>query len=170
MYTVIPPDNKNFVLEQREQMAQHHGHNAFFEGDGPYRTAERVKDAISASQNDLTGQLGRLYANVDRMGLSNEIATEKVGAANSLATEKIGAANQLATEKVGAELSVQVESRFSDTQNLLISGFKDGRYDAATLTASILQSQVVGFKDGRYDAAVNTAALQAALSECCCEL
>jgi hypothetical protein len=104
----------------------------------------------------------------------------------------MGSASILATERVAAAGAAADAINVSNTQNLLISGFKDGRFDAATLTASILQnqvsgfkdgrydaatlaasilqSQVVGFKDGRYDAAVNAAAIQKQISDCCCEL
>jgi hypothetical protein len=144
--------------------------------------------ALATEKNGAASQLA-----TEKTGAANQLATEKTGAAGALAVEKIGAAGQLATEKTAAAsqfvtrdafaaVALGQAKGFSETQNYLISGFKDGRfdsatataaiqqsmvngfkdgrYDAATLTASILQSQVVGFKDGRYDAAVNTAAIQ----------
>jgi hypothetical protein len=174
MFTVIPPDNKS-VLVENQGHRDHHG------DDTPYRPAERLKDAISGSLAQVLEQIG-----------SSVVSVEKNGRSAELAVEKIGAAGQLATERTAAAVASANASNFANTQNLLIEGFKDGRYDAATLTASILQGQVVGFKDGRYDAAtfaasilqsqvegfkdsrydaaVNTAAMQAAMAECCCEL
>lgn len=76
------------------------------------------------------------------------VAIEKVGAANQLATEKVAAASILAVEKTSSANQLANRLDFANTQNLLISGFKDGRYDAA----------------------VNTAALQASIAECCCEV
>lgn len=153
MFTVVPPDNKSVIVEDQ-------GHNRHHQGfDDPYRPAERLKDAIASSLSQVLEQIG-----------NSVVAVEKNGRSSELATEKTGAAGQITTERTAAAVASANASNFANTQNLLITGFKDGRFDAATLTASILQSQVVGFKDGRYDAAVNTAALQAALAECCCEL
>jgi len=152
MFTVIPPDNKSVLVEDQ----QRHGHQGH---DDPYRPAERLKDSIASSLSQVLEQIGNTVVSVEKNGRSGELATEKVGAAG-----------QLATERTAAAVASANAQNFANTQNLLITGFKDGRYDAATLTASILQGQVVGFKDGRYDAAVNQAAMQAALAECCCEL
>jgi len=52
-----------------------------------------------------------------------------------------------------------VQTVRQEVENLLIAGFKDGRYDAATNTAAL-----------QLTAATNTAAIQAALCECCCEI
>ena len=152
MFTVIPPDNKSVLVEDRPG----HGHQSH---DDAYRPAERLKDSMAASLSQVLEQIGNTVVSVEKNGRSGELATEKVGAAG-----------QLATERTAAAVASANASNFSNTQNLLITGFKDGRFDAATLTASILQGQVVGFKDGRYDAAVNQAATQAALAACCCEL
>jgi hypothetical protein len=127
--------------------------------DWPERTTERVKDALTEALAQIMSQFTDTQVSVVAQGQAGQLATEKIGAAAVLDTEKVGAANQLANSLA-----------FSNTQNQLITGFKDGRFDAATLTASILQSQVGGFKDALLFAAQNTAAIQSALAECCCEI
>jgi hypothetical protein len=162
MVTVIPPDNKSVLFEDDQRRGRY--------DEDSYRPAERIKDSIASSLSQVLEQISGTVVAVEKNGRSGELATEKTGAAGQLTTEKVGAAGQLATERTAAAVAQANAQNFANTQNLLISGFKDGRFDAATLTASILNGQVVGFKDGRYDAAVNAAAIQAALAECCCEL
>lgn len=155
MLTVIPPDTKSIFVDGDER----HGGHGYHEGDAPYRPAERLKDAGASQLAQVLDQIANTV-----------VAIEKNGRSGELSTEKVGSANQLATERTAAAVANANASNFANTQNLLITGFKDGRFDAATLTASILQGQVIGFKDGRYDAAVNQASLQASMAECCCEL
>jgi len=104
------------------------------------------------------GHYNRGISDKDRMHLTSDffstalrdldVAVERTGRSTELAVEKLGAANQLAVEKTAAATQLASKLDFANTQNLLISGFKDGRYDAA----------------------VNTAAVQATLAECCCEI
>jgi hypothetical protein len=170
MVTVIPPENKSVLVEQDNHHNRHDRQGYGFNEDQPYRPAERLKDAIAESLDAVLEQIGNTVVSVEKNGRSAELATEKTGAATALAIEKIGAAGQLATERTAAAVANANASNFANTQNMLITGFKDGRFDAATLTASILQSQVSGFKDARYDAATNHATLAAAMAECCCEI
>lgn len=134
MFTVIPPDNKNIILDESHQ---NHRRQEGYESHDSYRPAERLKDSIASSLSQVLEQIGNTVISIEKNGRSAELATEKVGAAN-----------QLATERTAAAVATANASNFSNTQNLLVSGFKDGRFDAA----------------------VNTAALQSAIAECCCEV
>jgi hypothetical protein len=152
MITVVPPDNKSVLVEGDDKRGDRHG-------DDWYRPAERLKDSFAEGLDSVLEQIAGTVVAVERNGRSAELATEKTAAAG-----------QLTTEKVGAAVASANASNFANTQNMLVTGFKDGRYDSATATAAILHGQVEGFKDGRYDAATNTAAMQAAMAKCCCEL
>lgn len=199
MITVVPPDNKSLLVEANKEHREHHEHHredwytgaervkdrvaqnlaetlqaireteaAVYQTSGEgLRTTERVGGAVQLTAEKVGAEGIRT---TERVGGDGRFTTERVGAAGMLLTEKMGAKNEVATLKAEAAVLQAQTAQFMNTQNLLISGFKDGRYDAATLTASILQNQVAGFKDGRYDAAQNAAMLQKQISDCCCEL
>lgn len=65
-----------------------------------------------------------------------------------IAIERNGRSAELATEKTAASITLQNQLIATNTQNLMINGFKDARFDAATHHAD----------------------LAAKLAECCCEL
>jgi hypothetical protein len=168
--TVIPPGNTNFVVDTNsEDHKRGYGHGYNLE-DQIYRPTERLKDSLAEA-----------LASISNQNAATQVAVEKNGSAGQLATEKNGSAGQLATEKTAAATMLANSLAFANTQNLMVSGFKDGRWDSANATASIINGQTVGFKDARYDAAVNFAALQkdvlvsqnsieAKIAACCCEL
>lgn len=83
-------------------------------------------------------------------GVQRDLAKDICGTKFDLGTaiERNGRSAELATEKTAAAISLQAQIVANNTQNLLISGFKDARYDAATHHAD----------------------LAAKLAECCCEL
>lgn len=115
-----------------------------------YRHDEGYRDAFIGTRNSWTEDnhgSERTAEVIEAIG-DNHVAIEKVGMSGLLATEKTAAATNLAVEKTAMSNHLATSLAFSNTQNLLISGFKDGRYDAAT----------------------NTAAIQAALAACCCEV
>lgn len=93
-----------------------------------------------------------------------------VDKALSVEIGKLGHANELATERTGAFLQRSLGLEFTDVKNLLISGFKDNRYDSAVNTAALQKEIVVTSAASALAAATNTAAIQAALAACCCEL
>lgn len=101
--------------------------------------------------------LGSDFLNASLSNLSNQVNSN--GAANSLATEKVGAANELAIEKTASAIGLANALGFTNTQNLLISGFKDSRYDACENTNKITMQ-----------AAQNHALALAQAAECCCEI
>ena len=70
-----------------------------------------------------------------------------------------GQQGQLATEKTAAAIQLANSLAFANTQNLLISGFKDGRYDAAVNAAATALA-----------AATNASEIKAQLAACCCEM
>lgn len=126
-----------------------------------------VTDGVSRITSGVYGGGGYLNNWVDTSNAwrvdnhGAERAAEGIEAAHAtdIAVEKNGAANELATEKTAAATQLANSLAFSNTQNLLISGFKDGRYDAAVNAAASALA-----------AATNTAAIQASLAECCCEI
>lgn len=99
---------------------------------------------------------------------------------------------RLTTERAFGVLNKNISDSFTNTQNLLINGFKDGRFDAATNTAaiqleaaknaaasalaqctntaSILLDSTKNAAASALAASVNTAAILAAQEKCCCEL
>lgn len=110
-----------------------HGHYGLTDKDRMHLTSDALNDALRDTVKDI--------------------------AAVGLAVEKIGAAGELATEKVASATQLANALGFTNTQNLLISGFKDGRYDAASNLAAIQQ---VAFE--------NACSIKAQLAECCCEI
>jgi hypothetical protein len=94
----------------------------------------------------------------DRMHLDSDALNDALrtltGVVNSTA-----AANELATEKTAAAIQLANALGFTNTQNLLVSGFKDGRYDACENTGKITMQ-----------AAQNHALALAQAAECCCEI
>lgn len=136
--TTILPNVPAYV-----QIDRGHGH-----GHGGYNRGVSEKDRLHLDSDFLGAAIRDLDVAIERTGRSAELATEKIGAAGVLASEKHAAAIQLSTRL-----------DFSNTQNLLISGFKDGRYDAAVNTAAIQTS-----------AAENACKIQTQLAECCCEI
>lgn len=106
------------------------------------------KDRMALNSDFFNNSFYHLGHTVNSTAATTQIAVEKTGAANELATEKVGAANNLANA-LG----------FTNTQNILINGFKDSRYDVCQSTAQIQQL-----------AAFNAAALAKSLEECCCEI
>jgi hypothetical protein len=90
----------------------------------------------------------------DRMHLSSDALndalrdTVKDIALVGLTVEKTGAAGQLSTEKTAAAIQLASSLAFANTQNLLVSGFKDSHYEAFQ----------------------NAASIKAQIAECCCEI
>ena len=93
----------------------------------------------------------------DRLAMDADVSNVSVRD-TLVAIEKIGAAGELTAEKVASASQLANALGFTNTQNILITGFKDGRYDAAVNAAAAALS-----------ACQNTAAIQAAIAECCCE-
>jgi len=141
------------ILPNVPAYVQHTDHNEY--GYNRYDHGISTKDRLHLSSDALNDALRDTVKDIGLVG----VAVEKNGAANQLATEKIGAANQLVTEKVGAAHHNASAASFSNTQNMIVSGFKDGRYDAAVNTASIQER-----------AAINACDIRSQLAECCCEL
>lgn len=129
--TTILPNVPAYV--QLDNNRGYHHNYGISDKDRMHLDSDSLNDALRDTVKDIAA----VGVSVEKNGAANQLATEKTAAAGVLATEKNASANQLANRL-----------DFANTQNLLISGFKDGRYDAA----------------------VNTAALQAALAECCCEV
>lgn len=128
----------------------HRGHrdwNGVTDKDRMHLSTDALNAALRDMSQAIADDSGIVQVAVERNGRSAELATEKVGAAVNLSVEKTAAGSQLANSLA-----------FSNTQNMLISGFKDGRFDAANYGAAAALA-----------AAVNTAAIQAAIAECCCE-
>jgi hypothetical protein len=128
------------------------------------------KDALSLAVRSLVDNVNAVTVAVTANGAANSLATEKTGAANELATNVQGLAGQLATEKTAAAIQLANSLAFSNTQNLLISGFKDGRYDASVNAAATALASATNTAAIQLTSAQNTAAIQAAAAECCCEI
>lgn len=96
---------------------------------------------------------------VDSLGAQRNAETIEAIGDNHVAIEKVGAADQIATEKTAAATQLALSLASSNTNNLLISGFKDGRYDAAVNAAAVALAS-----------ATNTAAIQKNIDDCCCEM
>jgi hypothetical protein len=99
----------------------------------------------------------RLHLSSDALNDALRDTVKDIGAVG-LAVEKIGAATELTVEKTASAVALANALGFTNTQNLMINGFKDGRFDAATYSAAAALA-----------ACQNTAAIQAAIAECCCE-
>jgi hypothetical protein len=154
MVSVIPPDNKSVLVDDDRR-----GDRGDRHGDDWYRPAERIKDEVNSSMLQVLERISQTVVAVERNGRSAELATEKTGAAG-----------QLTTEKVGAAVATANASNFANTQNLMITGFKDGRYDSATSTASILAGSAAGFSAAALESCKQHADLAAKMAACCCEL
>jgi len=132
---------------------------------------ETIMTTPAPAYVQIAGSHGHHYGitDKDRLALNSDFtnnsfyhlgaAVNSTAAATQIAVEKTGAANELSTEKVAAALGLANALGFTNTQNLLVNGFKDGRYDACQNTAAIQQV-----------AAFNAAAIQRDLAECCCEI
>jgi len=90
-----------------------------------YRAVDATTNAARSLAKDICDAEGSLSKDVVAQGQAGQLATEKNGAAGQLATEKTGAASVLAVEKTAAASQLQTQLSFQNTQNLLISGFKD---------------------------------------------
>jgi len=147
-----------------------------------------LKDITNSDFRNLSG-----VVEGSRHSTADSFASVRVEAANSDGITRLEVANKASH---GVEVSKDLASVAIQQ---MVSGFKDGRYDAASLTASILAGQVSGFKDARYDssqaegrlsgqASANASAMALAFkdaailslqnkadsdakaAECCCEL
>lgn len=127
--------------------------------------SEIISDGVRSITSDVHGNnmhnflMSQNDWKVDNHGAERTAEVIEAIGGTDIAVEKNGAANQLATEKTAAAIQLSSSLAFANTQNLLISGFKDGRYDAAVNAAA---SALAG--------ATNTANIQASLASCCCEL
>jgi hypothetical protein len=151
-----------------------------------------LKDVTNGDFKDLRNQMQRDYSDltntVQTVGSAGILEGEKTAAAINLAVEKTAAAGQLSVEKTAAASQLTMEKNsaagqlvssvgFANTQNMMISGFKDGRYDASQNTASVQQYAAVNatatglaFKDAAILALQNKADSDAKAAECCCEI
>ncbi len=106
-----------------------------------------LKDVTNADFRDLRNVLGGAIAATEgaRHSADGNFAQMRVEQAKDAGGTRLSVAEHAAgTNEVVKDLS-------RDTLQQILNGFKDGRYDAATLTASIIAGQVAGFKDARYD-------------------
>lgn len=159
--------------------------------DSTWKVSKDVRDegrSVHAAVHEVDEavcELGKLVSGEARF-LSKAIADMNVEIAEA------SAEGQLTTERAANGLRNAVDASFANTQNLLINGFKDGRYDAAANTASIqleaaknasaialaqcTNTAAIQLEAAKNAAAAalascqNTAAILAAQEKCCCEL
>lgn len=172
-------------------------------GEGIWEAFRNLKDVVNEDVRNLKDVINLDTKNVKDI-LSSEVQASRMQVADSFATvrheqsQSDGATRLEVANKASHGVEVSKDLASANLQQM-VSGFKDGRYDAATLTASILAYQVGGFKDARYDssqsegrlsgqaernasavalafkdaailALQNKADSDAKAAECCCEL
>jgi hypothetical protein len=146
-----------------------------------YSELMNLKDVVNGDARDLKNDVNGVAQDLKNAVTAGFTAVQVAEAANSAATildvEKTSAATILDVEKTSAASSLASSLNFSNTQNMLISGFKDGRYDASQNTASIQQfastnatAMALAFKDAAILALQNKADSDAKAAECCCEI
>lgn len=114
-----------------------------------------IRDGQGAIRSDVRDSAAAVTAQVTGLGdeLQGELCDIRVEQ-----TKQWGDI-RLSDEKNFGQVVRDISTARGELQSLLVSGFKDGRYDAAVNTAAI-----------QLKAAENHASLAAQLAECCCEL
>jgi hypothetical protein len=97
---------------------------------------------------------------VVKQGQSADHCAERNSCRTDLLVQSTSAHSVLEDQKNKFDVAKEIWNASKQGENLMISGFKDGRYDSAQSTAAIQNSMVSGFKDGRYDSSQSTAAIQ----------
>ncbi len=147
-----------------------------------------VKNAIQGSHQDVKNAIFDTSRQLCETGHNLDVAITAAAAASALGIEKGFAASQLATERGFANAATLANTIATNTTNMLISGFKDARYDAATNTAALQAALCAGinqlsrehcdqsrenalaFKEVELNSQRQHCQLSKELAACCCEL